>query len=196
MPYPEVAHLMAVQAVLVVQPQWVQEVLNSYAIDSHAQQMLTQLAISSPDEKGYSLEQGLIRYKNRIRIGADTALQTKLIAACHSSPIWGHSEVKGTYQRLKSHFAWKGMKMDVDSFVKQCGICQHNKHSLQHPFGLLQPLPIPTGVWTDLSMDFIEALPKSEGYTVILVVVYRLTKFAHFIPVKHPYTASLLLVYS
>jgi hypothetical protein len=77
----------------------------------------------------------------------------------------------GTYQRLKSQFYWKGMKGDVDSFVKQCGICQHSKHSNQHPFGPLQPLPIPTGVWKDLSMDFIEALPKSEGHTVILVVV-------------------------
>lgn len=159
-----VAHLMAVQAVSVVQPQWIQEVLNSYATNSNAQQLLSQLALSSPDEKGYILEQGIIRYKHRVWIGGNTALRTKLIAACHSSPIGGHSGVKGTYQRLKSHFAWKGMKMAVDSFVKQCAICQHNKHSLQHPFGLLQPLPIPTGVWTDLSMDFIEALPKLEGY--------------------------------
>jgi hypothetical protein len=42
----------------------------------------------------------------------------------------------------------------------------------------------------DLSMDFIEGLPKSQGYTVIMVIVDRLTKFAHFVAVKHPYTAS------
>jgi hypothetical protein len=120
-----VAHLMALHAVSVVQPQWVQEVLNSYATDTHAQQLLTQLAISSLDDKGYSLEQGLIRYKNRLWIGANTALQTKLIPACHSSPIGGHLGVKATYQRLKSLFSWKGMKGDVDSFVKQCAICQH-----------------------------------------------------------------------
>jgi hypothetical protein len=45
-------------------------------------------------------------------------------------------------------------------------------------------------VWQEVSMDFIKGLPKSEGYTVIMVIVDRLNKYAHFIPVKHPYTAS------
>lgn len=85
------------------------------------------------------------------------------------------------------------MKQDVESFVKQCAICQHNKHANAHPMGLLQPLPIPEGAWQDLSMDFIEGLPRSEGFTIILVVVDRLTKYAHFIPVKHPYTAHSIV---
>ena len=84
------------------------------------------------------------------------------------------------------------MKQDVDNFVKQCNICQHAKHSLQHPMGLLQPLPIPEGVWQNLTMDFIEGLLKSEGCTVILVIVDRLTKYAHFLPVKYPYTAATI----
>lgn len=82
------------------------------------------------------------------------------------------------------------MKQDVESYIKQCSICQQAKHSLLHPMGLLQPLPIPKGVWRDLSMDFIEGLPKSERYQVILVVVDRLTKYAHFMALKHPCTAA------
>jgi hypothetical protein len=82
------------------------------------------------------------------------------------------------------------MKQAVENFIKQCVICQQAKHCNTHPPGLLQPLPIPQGVWRDLSMDFIEGLPKSQGYSVILVVVDQLTKYAHFMAVKHPYTAA------
>ena len=57
------------------------------------------------------------------------------------------------------------------------------------PVGLLQPLPIPTRMWTDVSMDFIEGLPPSNGHTIIKVIVDRLTKHSHFVALKHPYTA-------
>lgn len=84
------------------------------------------------------------------------------------------------------------MKIDVDSFVKQCQVCQQAKHELSHPAGLLQPLPIPQGARQDISMDFIKGLPTSEDSNVILVVVDRFTKCNHFIPFKHPFTAHIV----
>ena len=48
---------------------------------------------------------------------------------------------------------------------------------------------MPTQAWQVISLDFIEGLPQSAGYTVILVVVDRLTKFAHFVPMRHSFTA-------
>lgn len=56
------------------------------------------------------------------------------------------------------------------------------------PTGLLQPLPIPKRAWAKISMDFIEGLLLSNGYTIILAVVDRLTKYAHFLTIFHPYT--------
>ena len=53
-------------------------------------------------------------------------------------------------------------------------------------------MEIPTTHWTDVSLDFVEGLPKSQRYEVILVVVDRLTKYSHFIPISHPYSAAKL----
>jgi len=182
-------HLMAIQSVSSVQPVWVQEVLNSYATDAQAKALLSRLAISSPDAQGYSLQTGLIRFKDKIWIGSNSALQTKLIAALHSSAVGGHSGQLATYHRVKKLFSWKGLKKDVEEFVKQCLVCQQAKHLNTHSPGLLQPLPIPQGVWRDISLDFIEGLPKSDGHEVILVVVDKFTKYAHFFALKHPYSA-------
>lgn len=165
------------------------EVTNSYAVDPHAQQLLQQLALSETNAEGFSLHQGIIKQADRIWIGANSALKTKLISAFHASAVGGHSGIQATYQRVQKLFVWSGMKQDVAEFVQQCEICQKAKHEHCKYPGLLNPLPIPDSPWQHITMDFIEALPKSDGYTVILVVVDRYIKYSHFIPLKHPFSA-------
>lgn len=152
--------------------------------------MLQRLALCSPDDQGYELQHGVIRHHGKLWIGANTALQTKLISAFHASAVGGHSGVTATYQRLKKQFTWRGLKPAVEDFVRQCAVCQHAKSEHIRTPGLLQPLPIPTQPWHDLTMDFINGLPASDGYEVIMVVVDRFTKYAHFVPLHHPYTAT------
>ena len=68
--------------------------------------------------------------------------------------------------------------------MNKCDICQKAKSLNSSPAGLLQPLPIPDKIWEHVSMDFITGLPSSNGYMVILVVVDKLSKYAHFILLK------------
>jgi len=82
------------------------------------------------------------------------------------------------------------MHHQVKYYVKACPVCQKNK-SEHNPYpGLLEQLPVPEMVWTHISMDFVEGLPKSNNKDVILVVVDRFTKYAHFLPMSHPFTVQ------
>lgn len=73
--------------------------------------------------------------------------------------------------------------------VRECQVCQQCKFENVASPGLLKPLPVPERIWQDISTDFIEGLQRSEGKEVILVVVDRLSKQAHFIALAHPITS-------
>ncbi|KAK1605582.1 hypothetical protein QYE76_029255 [Lolium multiflorum] len=95
---------------------------------------------------------------------------------------------------LKEQFWWHGMKREIGSYIAKCDICQRVKAEHQRPAGLLQPLKIPEWKWDSVGMDFITGLPKSsKGNDSIWVVVDRLTKVAHFIPVKTTYQGPKLV---
>ena len=83
------------------------------------------------------------------------------------------------------------MKKDISEFVSKCSTCQLVKVDHQKPSGLLQPLEVPAWKWESISMDFIKGLPTSQrGHNSIWVIVDRLTKVAHFLPVRTDYTAG------
>ena len=83
-----------------------------------------------------------------------------------------------------------GMRFDIAKFVVECDTCQRNETLSATPAGLLQPIPLPLQVWEEITMDFIEGLPKVDGSSTILVVVDRLSKYAHFLCLKHPFLAQ------
>ncbi|GJY69296.1 putative nucleotidyltransferase, ribonuclease H [Tanacetum coccineum] len=111
----------------------------------------------------------------------------------HSSPFSIHPGSTKMYHDLKQHFWWSGMKRDVATFVSKCLICQQVKIEHQRASGLLQPLEIPVWKWDEISMDFVTGLPRTQRkHDAIWVVVDRLTKTAHFLPIRKDFSISRL----
>jgi hypothetical protein len=97
------------------------------------------------------------------------------------------------YKDLKNRYWWYGMKRDIAEYVLLCDTCQQVKVEHQRLAGLVQSLKIPEWKWEEIRMDFIVGLPHTRaGYDYIWVIVDRLTKVAHYIPVKITYSGAKL----
>lgn len=141
------------------------------------------------DSHKFVRRDGVWFYDETVYLSPSSALIKLIMEDSHSSPTCGHFGFHKTLQRINKSFVWPNMRRMIKEFLQSCDVCQRYKTDCMKPAGLLQPLPIPSQVWSEISMDFIEGLPNSNGYSVIMVVVDRLSKYAHFIPIKHPYTA-------
>lgn len=108
----------------------------------------------------------------------------------HEMPLGGHSGFHKTLQRVKTGFFWTGLQSFAKQYIRECTVCQKMKGETMSPARLLQPLLIPKWHWTEICMDFIEGIPRSQGCEIIFVAVDHLSKYNHFIPLNHPYTAS------
>jgi hypothetical protein len=130
---------------------------------------------------------GMVQYAGRLYIAPASPLLQEILRAVHEE---GHEGVQRTLHRLRRDFHFPNMKQVGQDFVRECVTCQRYKSEHLHPAGLLLPLPVPQGVWSDIAIDFIEALPRVRGKSVILTVVDRFSKYSHFIPLAHPYSAE------
>jgi hypothetical protein len=115
-----------------------------------------------------------------------------ILSELHVTPTTGHSGFTKTYDRVKRSFFCDGMKQNICNFVAECDVCQCNKGEILKSSGTLQPLLIPPAIWKDISMDFITGLPKSGNKSIIMVVVDRLSKYAHFCTLQHTFIASMV----
>jgi hypothetical protein len=151
---------------------------------------IQQLQANAPASPGYSWPHDEIQYKGRLYLGKQSKLRSIVLYELHATPTTGHSGFTKTYDRVKRYFFWDGMKQDIHNFFIECDVCQCNKGETVKSPGTLQLLPIPLAIWKDISMDFIIRLPKSGNKSVIMLVVDRLSKYAHFFSLQHPFTAS------
>ncbi|GJZ95231.1 ty3-gypsy retrotransposon protein [Tanacetum coccineum] len=165
-------------------------IVASWKQDQAIQALISKLQSSSNQQGHYSWHNQQLRRKRKLMVGNDEVLRKELLQQVHRGSVGGHSGVKVTTHKLCSMFYWKKMRKEVKQFVRDCEICQRYKPNLEAYPGLLQPLPIPTSIWTSISMDIIDGLPKSQGKDFILVMVDRLSKYSYFMALSHPYTAS------
>ena len=134
---------------------------------------------------------GVLRYEGRLCVPDTAGLRRQVMGEAHSARYSIHPGSTKMYHDLRCLYWWDGMKKDIAEFVAQCPNCQQVKIEHQKPGGLLQEIEIPTWKWEMINMDFITGLPRTQRkYDSIWVIVDRLTKSAHFLPVRTTYSAE------
>ncbi|KAL0549215.1 hypothetical protein IC582_013696 [Cucumis melo] len=177
-------------AQLTVQPTLRQRIIDAQSNDPYLVEKRGLAEAGQAVEFSLSSDGGLL-FERRLCVSSDSAVKTELLSEAHSSPFSMHPGSTKMYQDLKRVYWWRNLKREVAEFVSRCLVCQQVKAPRQKPAGLLQPLSIPEWKWENVSMDFITGLPRTlRGFTVIWVVVDKLTKSAHFVPGKSTYIAS------
>jgi hypothetical protein len=136
--------------------------------------------------EGWTQVDGLLLFKGLFILDA-SAIWPLILAETHDC---GHEGVEKTLHRWRASFYSPHAARNVREFVRGCTICQQKTTEHLHPAGLLQPLPVPSEVWSDIVMDFVEGFLKVGGKSVVLTVVDRFSKYVHFIPLGHPYTTT------
>nr|GEU93924.1 putative reverse transcriptase domain-containing protein [Tanacetum cinerariifolium] len=131
--------------------------------------------------------------KRRVWLLLFGGLRDLIMLESHKSKYSIHPGSDKMYHDLKKLYWWPNMKADIATYVSKCLTCAKVKAEHQKPSGLLQQLEIPVWKWERITMDFITRLPRtSSGYDSIWVIVDRLTKFAHFIPVNENFKMERL----
>jgi hypothetical protein len=128
------------------------------------------------------VEHGLVfSDAGQIRVPADAALRTRIMAELHDSPTGAHCGRDRMLSEAQRRFTWDGLARDVELYVATCDSCQRNKYSKQLKPGLLMPLPLPEEPCVHWTTDAVTGLPKTkQGYDAIQVFVDRRTKLKRF----------------
>nr|GEY18986.1 hypothetical protein [Tanacetum cinerariifolium] len=120
-------------------------------------------------------------------------VRTLIMDEAYKSKYFVHSGADKMYYNLRDRYLWSGIKKDITVYVSKCLTCLKVKAEHQRPPGLLQQPEIPECKWEGIAIDFVTKLPKtSSGYDTIWVIVDRLTKSAHFLPMHEDYKMDRL----
>jgi hypothetical protein len=134
---------------------------------------------------------GILLHKNKIFIPNVQDLKCIILCEMHNAPYAGHPRYQKTVTEVKSQYFCPCMKREIAEYIARCMECQKVKTEHRHPTGLMKPFPIPKWKWEVVTMDFITRLSRTgKLHDSIMVVVDKLIKAAHFIPLKNTHKAA------
>jgi hypothetical protein len=138
--------------------------------------------------------EGTLWFKGRLVVPKREALKKKILHEAHTSRYYIHPGSTKMYHDLRQQFWWTRIKHETARYVSECDTYRKVNADYIKPGGLLQSLSILDWKWDDINMDFIVGLPLTAcKFDSIWVIVDRLTKFAHFIPVHTKYRVEKYL---
>jgi len=152
--------------------------------DQELQQIIGDLGI----EKRKDFRMGkddILCFRERVCVPRNGVSRRMLLDEGHKSRLSIHRSMSKMYKDLKATFWWTSMKTNVAGYVASCLVCQKAKIGHQRPGGTLKPLDIPQWKWDIISLDFVTHLLWSvREHDSIWLIVDRLTKCAHFLPIN------------
>jgi len=128
--------------------------------------------------------------EEKMYVPKDEVLRAEIIRLYHNMPVEEHRGQWKMVELVTRNFWWPGVMKEVKRYMEGYDSCQRNKNHTEQPVGKLMPNLIPEKPWTHISADFITKLPIAQGYNSILVVVDRLMKIVHFIPITEKTSAE------
>ncbi|KEP45888.1 putative Transposon Tf2-1 polyprotein, partial [Rhizoctonia solani 123E] len=131
--------------------------------------------------RDYTLEGGLLFYRNKIHVPDNENLKRDLIASFHDAPAAGHLGQQRTLELISRQYHWPGIRARVYEHVESCEECQRNRLP-KNPSIPLKLLEVPDRPWQHMSYDMITGYPNDRGQDAILVIVDSFSKYGVFVP--------------
>ncbi|GJS72257.1 putative reverse transcriptase domain-containing protein [Tanacetum coccineum] len=185
-----------------IEPLWVRALVMTIGLDLPKRILEAQIEAQKPENLVNEDVGGIIRRdipKERLEPCTDRTLclhdrswlpcyrdlRSVVMQESHKSKFSIHPGSEKKFQDVKKLYWWQNMKADIATYVSKCLMCARVKAKHQRPSGLLVQPEIPEWKWDNITMDCITKLPRSsQGFDTIWVIVDRLTKSAHFLPIR------------
>ena len=176
-----------------VRPILIDRILEAQGNSEEVQELI--FAISKGKKKDLRVRETdvMLMQDKRMYMSNIEELKKEILDEAHISAYAMHPGGTKMYHTIRPFYYWPGMKREIVEYVSMCAVCQQVKAERKKRFGLMQPLPVPQWKWENITMDFVYKLPRTRnGYDGVWVIVDRLTKSGHFIPVREKYSLNKL----